>query len=169
MFVLEPTFPVRAVSSTGRCNTIQSFDSTTLARAKHLLGCTRSKPSQGSAPAGLTLASDFSFCFQCRAGPSLVLHPPIETTALIRTCSASCPTSLDVLTSHLVWASSHEDGSLLFVIQWLSIRPYLYFGFLSIRHDFRLVGYQFIFFCNRFDFQDFPATGFLLQPGSYLC
>jgi len=54
-----------------------------LARENHLFGCTRSKPSQGSVPAGLTLASDFSFCFQCQAGPSLVLHRPIEITAFI--------------------------------------------------------------------------------------
>jgi hypothetical protein len=43
--------------------------------------CSRSKPSQGSASAGLTLASDFSFCFQCQEGFSLVLRRPIEITA----------------------------------------------------------------------------------------
>jgi acyl-CoA synthetase (AMP-forming)/AMP-acid ligase II len=35
---------------------------------------------------GLTLASDFSFCFQCQAGSSLVLRRPIEITELIRRC-----------------------------------------------------------------------------------
>jgi hypothetical protein len=53
-----------------------------LARENHLFGCTRSKPSQDSVPARLTLASDFSFCFQCQAGSSLVLRRPIEITAL---------------------------------------------------------------------------------------
>jgi hypothetical protein len=38
------------------------------------------KPSQGSVPAGLALALDFSFCFQCRVGSSLVLRRPIKTT-----------------------------------------------------------------------------------------
>jgi hypothetical protein len=47
-----------------------------------LFGCTWSRPSQGSVPAGITLVSDFGFCFQCQAGSSLVLRPPIETTAL---------------------------------------------------------------------------------------
>jgi hypothetical protein len=46
-------------------------------------GCARSKPSQGSGPASLTLAGDFSFCFQCQTGSSLVLRRPIEITALI--------------------------------------------------------------------------------------
>src|SRR5271156_3293411 len=75
---------VNAASSTGRCNTIQCIDSRMLARENHLFGCTRSKPSQGSVPAGLTLASDFGFCFQCQAGSSLVLRRPIETTQLTR-------------------------------------------------------------------------------------
>jgi hypothetical protein len=78
------TFPANAASSTGRCNTIQCIDSTMLARENHLFGCTRSKPSQGSVPAGLTLMSDFSFCFQCQADSSLVLRRPIEITAFIR-------------------------------------------------------------------------------------
>jgi|HubBroStandDraft_1064217.scaffolds.fasta_scaffold133563_2 hypothetical protein len=52
-----------------------------LARENHLFGCTRSKPSQSSVPADLTPTSDFGFCFQCQAGPSLVLHRPIEITA----------------------------------------------------------------------------------------
>jgi hypothetical protein len=73
---------INAASSTGRCNTSQCVDSTMLARENHLLGSTRSNPSQSSVPAGLTLASDFSFCFQCQAGSSLVLRRPIETTAL---------------------------------------------------------------------------------------
>src|SRR5277367_1431118 len=53
-------------------------------RENPLFGCTRSKPSQCSDPAGLTLASDFGFCFQCQAGSSLVLRRPIETTGFIR-------------------------------------------------------------------------------------
>ena len=36
----------------------------------HLFGCTRAKPSQRSVPADLTLASDFSLCFQCKMGSS---------------------------------------------------------------------------------------------------
>ena len=51
------------------------------ARENHLLGCARPKPSQGNAPAGLTLISDFGFCFQCQAVSSLVLRRPIEITA----------------------------------------------------------------------------------------
>ena len=39
---------------------------------------------RGSVPAGLSLASDFAFCFQCQPGSSLVLPRPIEITALIR-------------------------------------------------------------------------------------
>src|SRR5271154_5573335 len=54
-----------------------------LPRENHLFGCTRSKPSQGSVPTDLTLASDFSLCFHCKGGSSLVLRRPIETTALI--------------------------------------------------------------------------------------
>jgi hypothetical protein len=53
-----------------------------LARENQLFGCARLKPSQGSVPAGLTLASDSSFCFQCKEGPGLVLRRPIEITAL---------------------------------------------------------------------------------------
>jgi hypothetical protein len=49
-----------------------------------VFGRTRSNPSQSSVSPGLTLASDFGFCFQCQAGSSLVLHRPIEITALIR-------------------------------------------------------------------------------------
>ena len=48
-----------------------------------MFGCTRSIPSQSSVPAGLTLASDSGFCFQCQAGSNLVLHRPIEITAVI--------------------------------------------------------------------------------------
>jgi|SRR5271156_46069 hypothetical protein len=73
-----------SASSTGRRNTIQCTDSTMLARENHLFGCTRSKPSQGSVQAGLALASDFSFCFQCQAGSSLVLRAPVEPAASIR-------------------------------------------------------------------------------------
>jgi len=50
----------------------------------HLFGLTWTKPGQGSVPAGLTLASDFGFCFQCQRGSSLVLRRPIEITRLIR-------------------------------------------------------------------------------------
>jgi DNA-binding winged helix-turn-helix (wHTH) protein len=71
-------------SSTGRCNTIQCIDSTMLAWENGLFGRTWPKPSQGSVPAGLTLASDFGFCFQCQAGSSLVLRRPIEITSLMR-------------------------------------------------------------------------------------
>ena len=80
----KSTLPVNAASSTGRCNTIQCIDSTMLLREKHLFGCTWLKPSQGSIPVGLDLASDFGFCFQCQAGSSLVLRRPMEITALIR-------------------------------------------------------------------------------------
>src|SRR5271169_169839 len=76
--------PVTAAGSTGRCNTIQCVDPTMLARDNHLFRCTRSKPSQDSVPTRLTLASDFSSCFQCQEGSRLVLHRPIETTTLIR-------------------------------------------------------------------------------------
>jgi hypothetical protein len=75
-------FPIRASSSTGQCNTIQCVDSTLLSWENHPFRCIRSKPSQGSVPAGLTLASDFSFCFQCKVGSSLVLRRPIESTLL---------------------------------------------------------------------------------------
>jgi hypothetical protein len=54
-----------------------------LPRESYLFGCTLPKPSQGSVPADLTLASDLSFCFQCQAGSSLVMHCPIEITTLI--------------------------------------------------------------------------------------
>jgi hypothetical protein len=49
----------------------------------HPLGCIRLRLSQGSVPAGLTLASDFSSCFQSKVGSSLVLRRPIETTRVI--------------------------------------------------------------------------------------
>ena len=74
--------PINAASSNGRCNTIQCVDSTMLPRENHLFDGTRSKPTQDSVPADLTLASDFGFCFHCKAGSSLVLHRPIETTVL---------------------------------------------------------------------------------------
>src|SRR5277367_5791755 len=80
--------PITRASSTGRRNTMQCIDSTMLARENHLFDCTRSKPSQSSVPAGLTLASDFGFCFQCQAGPSLVLRRPIEITRLIGSYAA---------------------------------------------------------------------------------
>ena len=74
---------IACAGSDGRRNTIQCIDSTMLARANHVLGCTRSKPSQGSVPDGLALASDFSFCFHCEVDWSLVLRRPIEITAVI--------------------------------------------------------------------------------------
>jgi hypothetical protein len=74
---------MNAASSTDRCNTIQCIDSTMLPRENYLFGCVRPKPSQGSVPAGSTIASDFGFCFQCKVGSSLVLRRPIEITALI--------------------------------------------------------------------------------------
>ncbi len=80
---------LRRASSTGRCNTIQCVDSTMLARENHLFGSARLKPSQGSVPAGLTPACDFSFCFQCQAGSSLVLRRPIEITRQIRRLGGS--------------------------------------------------------------------------------
>ena len=55
-----------------------------LPQENHLFGCARPEPSQGSVPAGLALASDFSFCFQYKVGSSLVLRRPIEITAFIR-------------------------------------------------------------------------------------
>src|SRR5580692_2264960 len=64
-----------------------------LARENHPFGCARLKPSQASVPAGLTLASHSSFCFQCQAGSSLVLRRPIETTAL----TGHCPQNLSRL------------------------------------------------------------------------
>ena len=76
----KSTSPVTAASSTGRCNTIYRVYSAMLAREKHLFGCTRSKPSHSSVPAGLILAGEFGICFQCQAGSSLVLRRPIEIT-----------------------------------------------------------------------------------------
>jgi hypothetical protein len=54
-----------------------------LPQENRLFGCAWPEPSQGSVPAGLALASDFSFCFQYKVGSSLVLRRPIEITALI--------------------------------------------------------------------------------------
>jgi len=51
----------------------------------YLFSATGPKPNQDTIPAGVTLAGDFGFCFQCQVGSSLVLHRPIEITALIRT------------------------------------------------------------------------------------
>ena len=80
----RPSEQLQLASSTGRCNTLQYVDSAMLLRENHLFGCTRPKPSQGSVLAGLTLASDFGFCFQCQAGSSLVLRRPIEITLINR-------------------------------------------------------------------------------------
>jgi hypothetical protein len=55
-----------------------------LPQENRLFGCARPEPSQGSVPAGLALASDFSFCFQYKVGSSLVLRRPIEITAFTR-------------------------------------------------------------------------------------
>ncbi len=87
VLLTDSTCPVSAASSTGRRNTPQCIDSTMLPQADHLFGRSQLKPSQGSVPAGLALASDFSFSFQCKVGSSLVLRRPIETAALIRTCT----------------------------------------------------------------------------------
>jgi hypothetical protein len=54
-----------------------------LPREIHLFGRAGPKPNQGSVPAGLTLAGDFGFCFQCQVGSSLVLRRPIEITRFI--------------------------------------------------------------------------------------
>ena len=78
--LLEDKCLINAARSTGRCNTIQCIDSTILQPENHLIGSIGSKPSQGRVPAGLTPASDFSLCFQCKVGSSLGLRRPIETT-----------------------------------------------------------------------------------------
>ena len=57
-FQRKSTCLINAASSTGRCHTIKCVDSTMLPRRSDLFGCTRSKPSQGSVPGDLTLASD---------------------------------------------------------------------------------------------------------------
>ena len=51
-----------------------------LPQENHTFCCTLPKSNQGSVSAGLTLASDFSFCFQCQAGSGLLLRRPIEIT-----------------------------------------------------------------------------------------
>ena len=48
----------------------------------YLFSATEPKPSQDSIPAGVSLAGDFGFRFQCDADSSLVLRPPIEITRL---------------------------------------------------------------------------------------
>ena len=60
----------------------QCVDTTLLPRKNQLFSRARSKPSQGSVPAGLTLASNFSFCFQCQVDSSVVLRRPIESTGV---------------------------------------------------------------------------------------
>src|ERR1700733_620187 len=52
-------------------------------RKNHLFGWGRSKPNHGSVPADLTVASDFSFCFQCKVGSAIV-------AGCSRTCSSGC-------------------------------------------------------------------------------
>src|SRR5271155_4213463 len=49
----------------------------------YLFSATGPKPNQDTIPAGITLAGDFGFCFQCQVGSSLVLHRPIEITRVI--------------------------------------------------------------------------------------
>jgi hypothetical protein len=84
VYRLNSTCLVSRAGSNGRRNTIQCVDSAMLPWEDHLFGFTWTKPSQGSVPAALTLASEFGFCFQCQAGSSLVLRRPIETTGFIR-------------------------------------------------------------------------------------
>ena len=86
---------VSRASSTDRCNTFQCIDSTLLAREDHVFCCTRSKPTQGCVPAGPTVASDLSFCFQCQECSCLVLRRPIEITRV---------------TGHLKFADRHLSG-----------------------------------------------------------
>jgi hypothetical protein len=83
LYWLNFTCPISRASSASRCNTMECIDSTLLARKNQLFGCTRSDPSRSSVPAGLTLASDFGFCFQCQAGSSLLLRRPIEITRVV--------------------------------------------------------------------------------------
>src|SRR4030095_1947767 len=61
--VPSATFLVTGAGSDGRRNTIQCVESTMLPGRSDLFGCARSKPSQGSVPADLTLASDLAFVF----------------------------------------------------------------------------------------------------------
>jgi hypothetical protein len=50
-------------SSTGRCNTIKSADPQNAYPEELICLADVAKPSQGTVPADLTLASAFSFCF----------------------------------------------------------------------------------------------------------
>ena len=86
---------ISCASLTGRCNTIRCIDSAMLPRENHLFSFTWTNPSQGSVPAGLSLASNFSFCFQCKVGSSLVLRRPIETTGYRKLRSAGRRDALD--------------------------------------------------------------------------
>src|SRR5712691_585570 len=54
---------------------------------------------------------------------------------------------------------------LLFVIERFAVRAYLDFRFLSIRINLGLVGNEFVFLGEGFDFEDFSFAGFGLQPG----
>ena len=74
-----------------------------LPRDSHLFDCTRLKTSQGTGPAGQTLAGDFSFCFQCQMGSSLVLHRPIEITRVIGNLNSTCTTRAFVRTLISEW------------------------------------------------------------------
>jgi hypothetical protein len=92
-------------SSTGRCNTIQRIDSSMLVRENHLFGCTRPKPSLGSLPACVTLASDVGFGFRRWVGSNFVLHRPVELAAFIRHLPGS------VVNANSIWLapSEHEN------------------------------------------------------------
>jgi len=61
-----------------------------LAPEIHPFSRTRSKASRSSVPAGLTLTSNFGFCFQYQADSSLVLHRPIEIARVIGQMSRRC-------------------------------------------------------------------------------
>jgi hypothetical protein len=133
---LKMICPVRAASSTGRCNTIQCVDSTKLARESHLFGCARLKPRQGSVPARLTLASYFSFCFQCQAGSSLVLRRPIETTVLIRHLQRTAIDPGRNSPSTLLHSAASLDRSFRFSSNLLSNSAQHFFGRILFHNDF---------------------------------
>ena len=80
-----------------------------------MVGCARPKPSQGSVPVRLALASDFSFCFQCGVGSSLVLRRPIETTALTGqlTSTPNCPGTLRRPPQNPQQAGSQDEPALV--------------------------------------------------------
>ena len=61
-----------------------------LPREKHLFGCTRSKPSQGSVPGWFGPNKRFGFVLNTKVGSSLVLRRPIECTRQIRSSICDC-------------------------------------------------------------------------------